>query len=74
MIYIVYLNNIIVYLNNYEVYTRYVRIVLKRLREYELYINLSKYIFYTTSINFLGFIISVNRVLIDRSWIDAIRE
>ena len=53
---------------------RYVRIVLERLREYELYINLSKYIFYTTSINFLGFIISVNEVLIDKSRIDAIRE
>ena len=48
--------------------------VLERLREYELYINLSKYIFYTISINFLGFIISVNRVLIDKSRIDDIRE
>ena len=73
-IYIVYLNNIIVYLNNYEIYTYYIRIVLERLREYELYINLSKYTFYTTSINFLGFIISVNEVLIDKSRIDAIRE
>ena len=50
------------------------RIVLERLREYELYINLSKYTFYTTSINFLGFIISVNGVLIDKSQIDAIKE
>ena len=70
----VYLNNIIVYSNNYKIYIRYVRIVLERLREYELYINLSKYTFYTTSINFLGFIISVNEVLIDKSRIDAIRE
>ena len=66
-IYIVYLNDIIVYLNDYEIYTRYVRIVLERLREYKLYINLSKYTFYTTSINFLGFIISLNGVLIDKS-------
>ena len=48
--------------------------VLERLREYKLYANLSKYIFYTTGINFLGFIISVNRVLIDKSWVDAIKE
>jgi len=41
------------------------RIVLKRLRKYKLYI---------TSINFLSFIISVNRVLIEKSWVDAIRE
>ena len=64
---IVYLNNIMVYSNNYKIYTRYMQIVLEQLREYKLYINLSKYIFYTTSINFLGFIISVNRVLIDKS-------
>jgi hypothetical protein len=74
MIYIVYLNNIIVYSNNYKVYTHYIRIVLKRLREYKLYINLKKYSFYITSINFLGFIISVNRVLIEKSRVDAIRE
>ena len=40
--------------------------VLKGLREYKLYANLNKYIFYTTSINFLGFIISINGVLIDK--------
>jgi hypothetical protein len=50
------------------------RIVLERLREYKLYINLKKYSFYITSINFLGFIISVNGVLIEKSQVDAIRE
>jgi len=74
IIYIVYLNNIIVYSNNYKVYTHYVRIVLERLWEYKLYINLKKYSFYITSINFLGFIISVNEVLIKKSRVDAIRE
>jgi len=73
-IYIVYLNNIIVYSNNYKAYTHYIQIVLERLREYKLYINLKKYTFYTTSINFLGFIISVNGILIEKSWVDAIRE
>jgi len=48
--------------------------VLKRLREYKLYINLKIYTFYTTSINFLGFIISVNRVLIEKCQVDTIRE
>jgi len=74
IIYIVYLNNIIVYSNNYEAHTHHMRIVLERLREYKLYINLKKYLFYITSINFLGFIISVNRVLIEKSQVDAIRE
>jgi len=67
IIYIVYLNNTIVYSNNYKVYTHYMRIVLGKLWEYKLYINLKKYTFYTTNINFLGFIISVNRVLIEKS-------
>jgi len=48
--------------------------VLERLWEYKLYINLKKYLFYITSINFLGFIISVNRVLIEKSRVDAIRK
>jgi len=50
------------------------RIVLKKLREYKLYINLKKCLFYIISINFLGFIISINKVLIEKSRVDAIRE
>jgi len=73
-IYIVYLNNIIVYSNNYKVYMYHIQMVLERLWEYKLYINLKKCLFYITSINFLGFIISVNRVLMEKSWVDAIRE
>jgi len=67
IIYIIYLNNIIVYSNNYEAYMYYMQMVLKKLREYKLYINLKKYLFYITSINFLGFIISVNGVSIEKS-------
>jgi len=74
IIYIVYLNNIIVYSNNYKVYIYYVQIVLERLHEYKLYINLKKCSFYVTSINFLGFIVSVNGVLMEKSRVDAIRE
>ena len=74
IIYIVYLNNIIVYFNDYKVYIYYMRMVLKRLREYKLYINLKKYLFYITSIDFLGFIISVNKMLTKKSPVDTIRE
>jgi len=48
--------------------------VLERLQEYKLYINLKKYSFYVTSIDFLSFIVSVNKVLIEKSQVDAIRE
>jgi len=43
------------------------RMVLKRLREYRFYINLNKYLFYTISINFLSFIININKILIEKS-------
>ena len=36
--------------------------------------NLSKYLFHATSINFLGFIINIIGVLIEKSRVDAIRE
>jgi len=74
IIYIVYFNNIIVYSNNYEAYMHHMQMVLERLREYKLYINLKKCLFYITSINFLGFIVSVNGVLMEKSQVDAIRE
>ena len=48
--------------------------VLEKLQKDKLYINLKKCLFYITSINFLGFIISVNGVLMEKSWVDAIRE
>ena len=71
-IYMVYLNNIIVYFNDYKAYTHHVRMVLERLQEYKLYINLKKCSFYTTSIDFLSFIINANGVLIEKSQVDAI--
>ena len=48
--------------------------VLERLQEYKLYINLKKCLFYITNINFLGFIIGINGVLMEKSWVDTIRE
>ena len=63
-----------VYFNDYKVYTHYMQIILKRLQEYELHINLKKSSFYITSINFLGFIVSINKVLIEKSQVDTIRE
>ncbi len=71
---VVYLNNIIVYFNDYKVNIYYIQIVLERLREYKLYINLSKCMFYATSIDFLGFIVSIKGVLINKSRVDTIKE
>ena len=48
--------------------------VLERLQEYKLYINLKKCLFYITNIDFLGFIIGINEVLIEKSQVNTIRE
>jgi len=52
----------------------YMQIVLKKLQEYKLYINLNKYSFYATNINFLGFVININKILIKKSLVDTISE
>ena len=48
--------------------------VLERLQKYKLYINLKKCSFYITSIDFLGFIIGIDKVLMEKSQVDAIKE
>jgi hypothetical protein len=54
---VIYLNNILIYSKPGEDHYTYIRIVIKRLRKYKLYIKLSKYFFDIKEIEFLGFII-----------------
>ncbi|OCK99716.1 uncharacterized protein K441DRAFT_537157, partial [Cenococcum geophilum 1.58] len=65
-IYIVYLNNIITRRRRDDDTTT-TRNHVTSVHIFRHYINLKKCIFYTTSINFLGFIISVNKVLMEKS-------
>ena len=53
--YIVYINNIIIFSSNRIDYIRYIYEVLTRLREYSLYIKLSKYEFNTIKLIFLDY-------------------
>ena len=59
MICVVYIDNIIIFLSNRVDYVYYVREVLTRLREYSLYIKLSKCEFNTIELTFLGYQISI---------------
>jgi hypothetical protein len=54
---IIYLNNILIYFKLGEDYYTYIRIIIKRLKKYKLYIKLSKYFFNIKKVEFLGFII-----------------
>ena len=62
---VVYLDNILVFSNDPSKHWDDVRKVLKRLRKYQLFVNLKKCEFHTTKVEFLGFIISTNGVAMD---------
>jgi hypothetical protein len=65
IIYIIYLDNILIFLENLAKYIKIVREILEKLRENKLFINFKKYDFSTNTIEFLGFIIKPNRTKID---------
>jgi hypothetical protein len=72
---VIYLNNILIYFKLGEDYYTYVKIVIKRLRKYKLYIKLSKYFFNIKEVKFLGFIIGFievkpdfDKILIIKKW------
>ena len=55
---IIYLNDILVYFKLKEDHYVYVRIIIKRLKKYKLYIKLNKYFFNVEEVEFLKFIIN----------------
>src|SRR5271156_559487 len=75
---VIYLNNILIYFKLGEDYYTYIRIIIKRLRKYKLYIKLSKCFFNINKVEFLGFIISfirvkpdLNRILTIKKWLKS---
>jgi hypothetical protein len=71
-IYIVYLDDILIYSDNAADHARHVRAVLERLRQADLFINPAKCEWSTTSVEFLGYIISRDSIGMDPTRIDAI--
>ena len=72
---IIYLNNILIYFKLRKDYYTYIKIIIKRLRKYKLYIKLNKYFFNINKVEFLKFIISFikikpnfNKILIIKKW------
>jgi hypothetical protein len=72
--YITYLNDIFIYFSIYAEHQRYVRQMLERLRQYKLYIKLSKYEFSIILIIFFGFVINIGGIEMDISKIEIITE
>jgi hypothetical protein len=69
---VVYMDDILIYSEDPSQHYRHVAEVLKRLRQFQLFVKLSKCLFAVTEVEFLGFIVSTNGVLMDPKRIDTI--
>jgi hypothetical protein len=71
---IVFLDDILVYSKIEEEHEQHLRMVLRVLREHQLYAKLSKCSFYQRKIHYLGHIISEEGVVVDPEKVQAIQE
>jgi hypothetical protein len=68
-----FMDEILVYSKSEEEHEHHLRLVLKVLREHQLYANLSKCSFYQEQIHYLGQIISEQGIAVDPKNIESIR-
>jgi hypothetical protein len=71
---IVFLDNILIYSKSEEEHEHHLRMVLKVLREHQLYAKLSKCSFYQKQIHYLGHIISKDGIEVDPEKVAVVRE
>jgi hypothetical protein len=72
--YVVYLDNILIYSDIRKQHMRDLRVVLERLRKFALYISFKKCKFFTDTIEFLSYTISIVGISIDKSRIAIVEE
>ncbi|EDN03595.1 hypothetical protein HCAG_01460 [Histoplasma mississippiense (nom. inval.)] len=71
---IVYLDDILIFSKTEKEHDTHVREVLDRLKQHQLYANTEKCSFYTQEIDFLGYIVGVDGISMDRSRVSAIED
>lgn len=71
---VVYLDDILIYSENLDSHRKHVRWVLSRLRTHNLYAKMEKCSFETTSVTFLGYIISPEGVKMDNRKVECIQN
>jgi len=71
---VVYFDDILIYSPSEEVHLLHLREVFTVLQANELYINLKKCSFMTTSLIFLGFVVSSQGIHVDDDKVKAIRD
>jgi hypothetical protein len=69
---VVYFDDILIYSPTWESHFDHLRAVFDMLRTERLFVNRKKCSFFTSSVTFLGFVVSTDGVLADQSKIDAI--
>ena len=71
---IVYLDNVLVYLTSKEEYVKYVKLVLEKIKKYNLLLKLEKCKFYKSQVKFLGYIIGTHSIKMDQAKVTAVLE
>ena len=71
---VVYLDDILIYSDSQLEHLDHVKQMLERLQQFGLYASLKKCDFFTTEVEFLGFMVSTNGVAMDQRRVAAIQE
>ena len=69
---VVYLDDILIFSRTEDEHLAHVKRVLERLRKFRLFVSLKKCEFFTTEVEFLGFVVSTTGVTMDKSRVDTI--
>jgi len=69
---VVYLDDILIFSKNQEDHDKHVRLVLATLREHGLYAKLEKCEFDKSSMAFLGYVISLDGIFMDKLKVETI--
>jgi len=70
---VVYLNDILIYSQSEEEHEHHVCEILEQLQHYKLFVNLKKCVFFTDTVEFLRFIVSITDVTMNLQQIDTIK-
>jgi hypothetical protein len=71
---VIYLDDILIFSENPANYIKIIREILEKLKENKLFANLKKYDFGTNIIEFLRFIIRLDKTEIDPLYIQTIKD
>ena len=71
---IVYFDDILIYSPTWASHSDHLRAIFEMLKTECLFVNQKKCSFFTTSVTFLGFVVSTDGVHADQSKIDAVLE